>query len=299
MLKSFDTLMESVIGDRKVARCVLAGATDRHALEAIFDAEERGFIYPVLVGVEADVKKALQEMDLTSRRYDLVDCPKDFNPSQKAVELIRAGRGDFILKGKLETRDLLKPILDKEKGLNSSGFVTHFGLMQLKSYHKLLAMSDSAVIPYPSLEDKINIVKAAAKTFKKLGVEKPVVGALCAVEVVNPKMKETLDAAELKKLSIDGKLDGAIVEGPISFDLATQKESALIKGYNSEYAGDVDMLLVPQMVSGNIMSKIWNVDEENTLAGCLVGADIPIALTSRSASSREKLYSLLLCTALI
>lgn len=133
---------------------------------------------------------------------------------------------------------------------------------------------------------------------RKLGYEKPVVGALCAAETVNPKMPETIDAEKLQTMSINGEFGSGIVVGPISFDLATSKASAVIKGYDSPYSGDVDMLLVPNLVTGNVMSKIWNADEDNILAGCLVGANVPIALTSRSASMNEKLHSILLCSLL-
>jgi phosphotransacetylase len=193
---------------------------------------------------------------------------------------------------------LLKPILIKESGLNAGGFITHFGLMELRGYHKLLAMSDSAVIPYPSFEDKVQILRNCTASLSMLGYDKPVVGALCAVETVNPKMPETLDAQRLQELSVEGVFGAGTVVGPISFDLATRKESAAIKGFSSPYAGEVDMLLVPNMVTGNVMSKIWNGEDRNILAGCLIGADVPIALTSRSASMNEKLHSILLCTLL-
>lgn len=279
-------------------RAVVAGATDEHALEAVFLAQEKGFAYPILVGDREKITEMIREMNFSDRQYEIVDCAEGENPSAVAVKLIREGKGDFILKGKMETKDLLRPILNKETGLNKKGFITHFGLMQIKGYHKLLAMSDCAVIPYPTLEDKAKIVREGMEALRKLGYEKPVVGALCAVETVSDKMPETVDAQKLQEMGEAGEFGEGVVLGPISFDLATRKESAQIKGYDSPYAGDVDMLLMPQMVTGNVMSKIWNADPENILAGCLVGADIPIVLTSRSASMNEKLYSILLCTML-
>lgn len=299
MYKSFDELVKKLAASNRPAKkAVVAGACDEHVLEAVFLAQEKGFVKPVLVGSEEDIISKLKKMNYVDREYRIVNCNKDTNPSEIAVKLIHMGEGDFIIKGKIETKDLLKPILNKETGLNKKGFITHFGLMQLKSYHKLLAMSDCAVIPYPTLEEKKKIIMSCTEALIKLGYTKTVVGALCAVETVSEKMPETVDAQKLKEMSIQGLLGNCVVEGPISFDLATSKESAAIKGYSSPYAGDVDMLLVPQMVTGNVMSKIWNVDPENVMAGCLVGADIPIVLTSRSASMDEKLYSILLCTML-
>lgn len=299
MYKNFDELMKVLIkSNNPIKKAIVAGAADEHALEAVFLAQEKGFVTPVLVGVQEDIINKLQKMNYLDKKYKIVDCDKDTNPSEIAVKLIHNGEGDFIMKGKIETKDLLKPILNKETGLNKNGFITHFGFMQLKGYHKLLSISDCAVIPYPTLEEKKKIIMSCTEALIKLGYNKPVVGALCAVEAVSEKMPETVDALKLKEMSIQGLLGNCVVEGPISFDLATSRESAEIKGYKSQYAGEMDMLLVPQMVTGNVMSKIWNADPENIMAGCLVGADIPIVLTSRSASMNEKLYSILLCTML-
>lgn len=299
MYKDYEALKAALLDPNAARkRIVVAGAVDDHALEAAFMAQKKGYVTPVLVGDRDKTLELIKHLGFEDEPYEIVHCEAGANPSETAVNLIREGCGDFILKGKLETKDLLKPILNKETGLNDSGFITHFGLMQIKGYHKLLALSDCAVIPYPTLEDKVKIVKAGVEALRKLGYEKPVVGALCAVETVSQKMPETVEAKELQTMSENGAFDSGIVVGPISYDLATRKESAEIKGYDSPYAGEVDMLLVPQMVTGNVMSKIWNADEDNILAGCVIGAKVPIALTSRSASMEEKLHSILLCSLL-
>lgn len=299
MYKNYEALKTARL-DPKAAkkRIVIAGSVDEHALEAAFLAQKKGYVTPVLVGDRNQTLAIIRKLGFEQDVYEIVHCETGMNPSETAVKLIHEGRGDFILKGKMETRDLLKPILNKETGLNNNGFVTHFGLMQIKGYHKLLALSDCAVIPYPTLDDKVKIVGAGMEALRKLGYENPIVGALCAVETVNPKMPETVDAEALQAMTEKGVFGRGVVVGPISYDLATRKESAEIKGYASPYAGEVDMLLVPQMVTGNVMSKIWNADSDNILAGCLIGANVPIALTSRSASMEEKLYSILLCSLL-
>lgn len=299
MYKDYEALKEARLHpDAPKKRLIVAGAVDDHALEAAFIAQKKGYVTPILVGAEPEILELIQKLGFEEEPYEIVHCGTDTNPSSIAVRLVHEGRGDFILKGKMETKDLLKPILNKETGLNSRGFITHFGLMQIKGYHKLLVMSDCAVIPHPALEDKVKIVKTCMDMLRRLGYTQPVIGALCASETVNPKMPETYDAEQLQGMSDNGEFGDGIVVGPISYDLATSKEAAAIKGYKSPYAGDVDMLLVPNLVTGNVMSKIWNVDVDNILAGCLVGADVPIALTSRSASMNEKLYSILLCSLL-
>lgn len=299
MYTTFEEMINACLpANASVKRAVVAGADDEHVLQAVFEAQEQGYVYPVLVGDEASVKAVMDGLGYTARPCSIVHCPPGENPSAAAVKLIHAGRGDFIIKGRLETQDLLRPILNKETGLNRQGFITHFGYMQLSSYHKMLAISDCAVIPYPTLEDKQKILSAGLATLRKLGYKHPVAGILCAVEHVNEKMPETKDAQALCELAETGAFGACTVLGPISYDLATSKESARIKGYAEPDAGEADFLLVPQLVTGNVMSKIWNVDPQNEMAGCLVGADVPIVLTSRSASAREKLNSILLCAAI-
>jgi len=299
MYKNYEELQTACLSRNASPKiAVVAGANDEHALEAVFTAADLGYARLVLVGEQEAIMKLLQQMNYAERAYEIIPVKSGENPTEMAVKLIHEGKGDFIIKGKLETKDLLRPILNKQTGLNKKGFITHFGLMQIKGYHKLLAMSDSAVIPHPSLGDKKKIVNEGIETLRKLGYQKPVVGALCATETVSEKMPETVEAQQLQQMAENDEFGEGVVIGPISFDLATRKEAAVIKGYDSPYAGDVDMLLVPQMVTGNVMSKIWNADPENVLAGCLVGADIPIVLTSRSASMNEKLCSILLCAML-
>ncbi len=297
MYATFDDLAAAIPLAGNPRRCAVAGAADEHALDAVMRAAREGYLTPVLIGERTAVESVIEELEVVEP-YVLHDCPADANPAEIAVRLVRDGEADFILKGHMQTSDLLRPILNKQTGLNDRGFVTHFGIMQIHGYHKLLAMSDAAVIPHPSLTDKVKIVEVCTEALRSLGIARPVVAALCASEIVSPKIPESVEAEELSAMSARGRLGDAIVLGPISFDLATSREAAEIKGYESPYAGDVDMLLVPEMVTGNVMSKIWNADERNTLGGCLLGARVPIALTSRSASMKEKLTSLLLCSLL-
>ncbi|PZQ37793.1 MAG: hypothetical protein DI570_31685, partial [Phenylobacterium zucineum] len=158
MYATFDDLAQAFPPSVRPRRCVVAGADDEHALDAVMRAARAGYLTPVLVGAKAAVEAVLEGLEVVEP-YALFDCPEDTNPAQVAVDLVRDGQADFILKGHLQTADLLRPVLNKQTGLNERGFITHFGLMQLGGYHKLLAMSDAAVIPHPSLADKVRIVE--------------------------------------------------------------------------------------------------------------------------------------------
>lgn len=299
MYRTFDELFSARLPKNAPAkRAVVAGAHDEHVLQAVFAAEALGHVFPVLVGDAAAIRALLAELGFAGRPCEIIPCPAQENPSAKAVELVHAGEGDFIVKGKMETRDLLKPILNKETGLNRQGFITHFGMVQLHNYHKLLAMSDGAVIPHPTLEEKEKIMRTGVQVLHAIGYEKPVVGLLCAAESTSPKMPETLDAEQLRQMAESGAFGPCTALGPISYDLATSPESAAIKGYDKPGAGNVDYLIAPELVTSNVMSKIWNVEPRNQLAGCVVGADVPIVLTSRAASAQEKLNSILLCASM-
>ncbi len=297
MYATFAELQAAFPLDGRPQRCAVAGAADGHTLEAVMLAARVGFLVPVLIGPVAEIKAVLATLDVVEP-CTIHDCPEGRNPAEVAVRLVREGQADFILKGLMQTPDLLRPILNKETGLNDRGFITHFGLMQIAGYHKLLGMTDSAVIPYPTLADKAKIITVCTEALRSLGIAAPIVAALCAIESVSPKMPETQDAHALAEMSAQGEFGDAVVVGPISYDLATSHEAAQIKGYDSPYAGEADLLLVPQMVTGNVMSKIWNADERNLLAGCLIGARVPVGLTSRSAPMEQKLASLLLCSLL-
>lgn len=298
MYRTFEELISKKLSGQYSRRAAaVAGSQDEHVLEAVFLAQEKGYIRPVLVGDEKKTQEIIRRLGYEDREYELIGCGPGENPSERATRLVHEKRADFIIKGKIETKDLLRPILNKETGLNSRGFIFHFGCMQLEGYDRLLMISDCAVIPYPTLEDKRRIIEVGVESLKRLGYDKPVVGVLCAVETVSPKMPETLDAQALREMSERGELDAAVL-GPVSFDLATSREAAAIKEYREAHAGEVDFLVVPNLVTGNVMSKIWNADPRNILAGCLLGADIPIVLTSRSASAKEKLHSILLCALL-
>lgn len=294
-MRNFDDLISKVKGLDNKRRVAVVAAQDPHTLEAVFKAEADNVITPILIGDRELIYKALKEIKHTIDDDKIIDAKHEREAADKAVELINKGEADFIMKGKIQTGDLLKSVVDKEKGLRTGNVMTHFVINEVPSYHKMLVTMDGGMVTYPSLEEKEQILRAGVDTLKRLGYNQPKVAVLAAVEKVNPKMPETVDASKLKEMFAEN--NDCVVEGPVSYDLAMSKESAEIKGFNSPIVGDVDMLLVPNIVVGNILGKSLVYSAGARMAGCIVGAKAPIILTSRASSAEEKYLSIALAAA--
>jgi phosphate butyryltransferase len=295
--KDFEMIIDRVKSFDQPKRVVVAGAYENHIFESVFDAQEQGIVYPILVGEKKRVAKLLEENGYAGRPCTIVDCPEGTSSSQRAVKIVAAGEGDFLMKGLIETKDFLRPVVDKKNGLNIGGVMSHFNVAYLPSYHKLVAVSDAAVVINPSLEEKKEIIKNAVATFRRMGYDRPKVAILCAVETVNPKMQDTVDAAALADMWKNGEIPDCDLAGPISYDLVMSKESAETKGYDCRWSGDFDILIVPQMSTGNILIKSWHYSAGAKMAGIIVGAKVPIVLTSRSTDTTGKYVSLVLASA--
>lgn len=284
------------VGEKKT--CAVACAHDAHTLEAIITMRGEGLMDCLLVGHSDDIRRIAAEHGYELSDSEIIDAATDEEAAAICVQLVRQGKAGFILKGLLPTGTLLKAVVNKQTGLHTGSVISHFVLLELPGYHKLLGIADSGMIPDPDLETKKAIVRNSVEALQKLGCGKPLVSAVCAAEAVSPKIKETVDAAALKQACQDGELGSCYVEGPISFDLAMNPASAKVKRYESPVVGNTDLLLVPGMAAGNIMVKAMLQYAGAQMAGCIVGAKCPIALISRSASYEEKYYSLLLCALL-
>lgn len=284
------------VGEKKT--CAVACAHDAHTLEAIITMRSEGLMDCLLVGHGADIRRIADAHGYALSDGEIIEAATDEEAAAICVQLVREGKAGFILKGLLPSGTLLKAVVNKQTGLHTGSVISHFVLLELPGYHKLLGIADSGMIPDPDLETKKAIVRNSADALQKLGCEKPLVSAVCAAEAVSPKIQETVDAAALKQASLDGELGNCYVEGPISFDLAMNPASAQVKRYESPVVGNTDLLLVPGMAAGNIMVKAMLQYAGAQMAGCIVGAKCPIALISRSASYEEKYYSLLLCALL-
>lgn len=281
-INSFQELVKYVQGLENKVRVAVVCAHDEHTLESIVHARRDGLIEPVLIGKEDSVKDILMSLDENPENYIIINRSDIDECVETAIELVNENKANAIMKGKLETGQLMKIILKKEYGLIGDRILSLIGFYETDKYHKLFAVSDMGLNTYPDVEKKKKILENAVNMIKCFGVETPKVAVLASVEKVNPKMPETVDAAQLKKWNEEGEIKGCIVEGPISFDLATSREAAEIKGYKSEVAGDADLLLVPDITSGNILVKCLTGFAGAKTAGLVIGAKVPIVLTSRS-----------------
>lgn len=294
VFKNFEELIKKVqnSGSKKIAAVV--AAQDEHTLQAVFKARKDNIAEPVLIGNKSKIKEILINLKEDLDDSSIIDVEDDASAAAKAVELVNSNKADFIMKGKIQTADLLRAVVNKEKGLRTGRVMSHFVINEIPNYHKLIVTTDGGMMMYPNVDEKKQIIENAVNTLIDMGYEKPKVAVLAAVEKVNPKMPESVDAGLLKEMNQKGEIKNCIVEGPISYDLTMSKESAEIKGYSSPVVGDADVLIVPNITAGNILGKALVFSAGGKMAGFIVGAKVPIVLTSRGSSAEEKYLSLVL-----
>ena len=264
---------------------------EKSALAGPIEAAELGLIRPILVGPVTSIEEIARAENIDISRAAIVDAPNAHASAAKAVELVRQGRAELLMKGSLHTDELLAAVVARETGLRAGKRISHVFVMDVPTYHKVLVVTDAAINIAPALEDKVDICQNAIDLCVALGREKPKLAILAAVETVNSKMPATLDAAALCKMADRGQINGGILDGPLAFDNAISKEAAAIKGIKSEVAGDPDILLAPDLEAGNILAKqlifLANADS----AGLVLGARVPIILTSRADNVRSRIAS--------
>ncbi len=291
MITKFEQMESQNLESKRVA---VVWPSDANTIKAILKANAQVGISAVFIGNVEAIKAEVEKQGASVDAYEFVEASTDEEAANKAVELARENKADAIMKGKVDTAVLLKAVVNKENGIRTGGVMSHFVVHELDNYPKLLAMSDGGMNLYPDMETKVEILKNSVAAMHGMGIETPNVAVLAAVEKVNPKMQETLDAHVLKEMNESGKITGCYVEGPISYDLAMSRKSAEIKGYDSPVTGNVDLLLVPNITVGNILGKSLVYSAGAKMAGVVVGAKAPIILTSRGSSFEEKYYSILL-----
>ena len=280
-------------------RMAVAVAADRHTLEAVFTAREQGIARPILVGDKALILEILATHHETVPDEDIYDVMDIVAACELAVSLVREGKADFLMKGLVDTSVILKAVVNKDHGLGKGGVMSHFTMFEVPTYHKILVPVDGGMVTYPTLEQKKAIIENTVTTLLEMGYECPKVGVLACTEKVNPKMPETVEAKALQQMNQDGEIKGCIVEGPISYDCAIDKEIAQFKGLQSKIAGDVDILIAPNIHAGNIMGKMLACTCKAKMAGFIVGAKCPIVLTSRGSSAEEKYLSIVVSAAAV
>ena len=297
VISSFSAL-KSRLQHLSPREAVVAAAHDEHTLQAVFAARRDGLIRPILVGRRNEIRSIARSLGEELSPEQIVDAQDDLECAARSVALIREGKGDILIKGMLQTGTLLKAVVHRETGIPASQVMSHVAILDVPRYHKLLFITDGGMVVAPNLEQKGHILKNAVDFCRFLGYERPKAAALCAVETVNPAMPETGDALSLKEAGERGEFGPCIVEGPISLDLATDREAALVKGYHSPVAGDADILLVPAIAVGNVLGKALYGLAGGQMAGVVLGAAVPITINSRGATPEEKYYSILLCAAM-
>lgn len=268
-------------------------AEDEHTLRAVMQARKLGVIHPVLIGNAQVIKNALNHMGAFPDEFEIVDVDDPKEAALTAIQMIHGKQADFLMKGLVETKDLMSVIVARESGMRTGRLMSKIDFMEIKGYHKIFVLSDSALNTKPDLEAKKQIIKNGLDVVRRLGIAYPKVAVLAASETLNPKLSESADAFELKKMYENGEFPECILEGPVSIDLALDKEAVKIKGYKSPVGGDADLLICPDLVSGNLMGKGMLLAGAKA-AGIITGAKAPIVLMSRAAAIEEKFQSIIL-----
>jgi phosphate butyryltransferase len=297
MLTKLSQLQDLINKNHPPKRMILAASEDAHSLTAVVEAARKEIIRPILVGDTEKTRGMAEILKLDISNFEMIQAGNPIEAAAKAVKMIHDDEGDLLMKGRVGSSDMLKSVLNKEYGLRTGKLLSHFAYFELETYHKLIAVTDVAMNIAPSLNEKIAILNNAVLVLNNLGIENPKVAVLGAVEKVNIEMKATLDAALLSKMNQRDQILNCIVDGPLAFDNAVSLESARHKEIKSEVAGDTDLLLMPDIEVGNVLYKSMVFFAKAKVASLIVGAKVPIVLTSRSDSEQAKFDSILLAAA--
>ncbi len=291
MTPEFETLLESMrpASPRRVA---LACATDTNALSSVCVAHKMGFVNAVLYGDENEIKNIATKHGLDISDFEIVHCNDELSAANAAVCAVRNGHADILMKGLIHTADILRAVLNRDTGIRGDGILSHVSVLYSPSRNRRLFLTDIAMVMYPDLEQKVNLINNAVSFARHMGVDTPRVAPLCAVETLNPKMPATVDADALRQMNERGEIANCIISGPISFDIAVSKSAAMAKGYTGSIHGDADILLFDNIEAGNNTIKSMVQFSDWIFGGVIVGARAPIIINSRSDSDTSKLFSI-------
>jgi phosphotransacetylase len=266
----------------------VAHPCDETSLTGAIEAAANGLIVPILVGPENKIREVADRHGIDLGKTRIVNAAHSHDAAGKAVSLVREGEAELLMKGSLHSDELLGAVVARDSGLRTGRRISHVFIMDVPTYHKVLVVTDAAINIAPTLEDKVDICQNAIDLLVALGVARPKVAILAAVETVTSKMPATIDAACLCKMADRGQITRGILDGPLAFDNAISKDAATIKGIRSEVAGDPDILLAPDLEAGNILAKQLTFLANADSAGIVLGARVPIILTSRADSVRSR-----------
>lgn len=291
MLQNFTKMLQVLPRDKKFRVCV-AAAEDEELLRAVAMAVDMGFVQPVLVGNAERLVALAAEAGLDTAI--LIPCDDKDKCAAVAVNAVRSGQADVLMKGSINTADYMRAILHRDCGLRSGSLLSTFAVYEVKEYHKLLCCTDSGINVAPDLEAKKHILENALGAMRKMGLSTPKVALLAANEMVHPKIAATVDAAALVEMAHKGDFGSCILEGPIAFDVAFDPHAAAHKGLKSNISGEVDCILAPNIETGNALGKSWLTFNKAKWAGVVLGATHPVVLGSRSDSAEVKINSIAL-----
>jgi phosphate butyryltransferase len=297
MIKHLSEIVEKA-KNKTTRKIAVAAAADQHVLEAVQNASKEGIIDPILIGDERAIYAIAKKIKFDLEGIRIVNVEDAREASKEAVRLIRNGDAEILMKGLVSTGVLLKCVLDKEVGLRKGTTLSHVAFFETPFYHKLLGVTDAAMNVSPDLEQKIAIIKNAVEAYHKIGIPNPKVAIVGSVETVNPKMEATMHAATISMMNYRKQITGCIIDGPLAIDNAVSKKAAELKNITSEVAGDVDIILCPDIDGANILYKSLGFLGGATAAAVIMGAQVPIVLTSRADSEKSKFLSISLAAAI-
>ncbi len=297
VLTKLNDLVE-IAKNKKKVKIAVAAAEDKNVLEAVKNAYEKELIEPILIGNKEKILEISKNINFDIKNDSIIDECNPILSSKKAVELIKNKKADVLMKGLVQTADFLREVLHNETGIRKNGVLSHIGIFETPFYHKLIGVTDAALNIAPNIKEKIEIIKNGVELFNKLDYKLPKIAIIGAVEVVNPKMQTTIDAAMLTMMNKRNQIKNCIIDGPLALDNAVSKEAAAHKGIASEVAGDTDLIVAPYIEVGNVLYKSMNFIGGAKVAAVLMGAKVPIVLTSRADSEESKFYSIALASAM-
>jgi len=298
MLKSLDQIEELVI-QRPTGSIAVAAAHDDHVLKSVHEVYSKGYARPILIGDKEKIFQIADELAIDVSKMNIIKELDERRCAEIAVNLVSSSEADVLMKGLMQTSDLLKAVLERDKGLRNTGLLSHIGVYEIPSYSKLLFITDGGINIAPDLKQKADIIRNVVDVARILGITRPKVAVLAAVETVNPAMQPTLDAAALCKMAQRGQIKNCEIDGPLAMDNAINLAAAHHKSIVSDVAGDADILLAPDIEAGNILVKSLIFLGQARSCGVISGAKVPLVVTSRAESSDAKYYSILLALAML